>query len=284
MAVSGVNSNSQSALVTIKYDSDGREKWVASYDGEGNHPSSAKALTLDTAGSICVAGTSRQDILLNRYDGPDHREDPFVAMAIDPLGNAYLTGYSESSTESFHVVIKYDQDGKVAWLIRDKEVGVFPTLDGDGNLYLLGALSTPTTKSDYVITKYDSNGNQLWLHRLSKPGEDSPTAITVDPSGNVYVTGDSDQLDGTDRKYFTVKYIQLPQPDTRLSSPALISNGLFQFLLQGETNRAYSVQSSSNLADWKALTNLTLLANPASIRDPATSSQRFYRAIKQPQE
>ena len=205
-------------------------------------------------------------------------------MVVGPLGNAYLTGYSESSTENFHVVIKYDQDGKVAWLIRDKKAGVFPTLDGDGNLYLLGVSINPITQSDYVTTKYDLNGNQLWLHRISRPGNDYSAAITVDSSGNLYVTGDSNQLDGTDRNYFTVKYIQLPQPDTRLSSPAAISSGFFQFLLQGETNRAYSVQSSSNLADWRVVTNLTLLTNPAAVQDPVTSSKGFYRAIKRPQE
>jgi hypothetical protein len=51
--------------------------------------------------------------------------------------------------------------------------------------------ATSATFFDYVTLKYSSAGVPLWTNRYNGPenGNDYATAIAVDPSGNVHVTG-----------------------------------------------------------------------------------------------
>ena len=51
----------------------------------------------------------------------------------------------------------------------------------------------------------DANGNQVWVARYDNGGGDSGRDIAVDASGNVYVTGWSEDSSGI-RDYATVKY------------------------------------------------------------------------------
>jgi uncharacterized delta-60 repeat protein len=83
-------------------------------------------------------------------------------------------------------------------------------VDNSGNMYVTGSSFSGANGDDYVTIKYNAAGVQQWLARYNGPGNgsDVPSAIFVDISGNVYVTGYSDQLTG----YFinndaaTVKY------------------------------------------------------------------------------
>ncbi len=62
---------------------------------------------------------------------------------------------------------------------------------------------------DYATIKYDTGGNQLWVARYNGPGnwDDAATAIAVDDSCNVYVTGESySSSSSTSGDYATIKY------------------------------------------------------------------------------
>ncbi|HEY9174131.1 MAG TPA: IPT/TIG domain-containing protein, partial [Verrucomicrobiae bacterium] len=69
----------------------------------------------------------------------------------------------------------------------------------------------------------------------------------------------------------------------QLSGVSYPPGGPFQFLLSGEAGRAYTVQVSTNLAQWSVLTNVTGALTPVTIRDPNAGShpRRFYRALLQ---
>jgi hypothetical protein len=71
---------------------------------------------------------------------------------------------------------------------------------GFSRVTLPGMAEPPSGNFDLFITKYNSTGQQLWIHRLAMPDADFSsgsfgrawgdwTDVTVDRSGNAYVTG-----------------------------------------------------------------------------------------------
>jgi uncharacterized delta-60 repeat protein len=104
-----VNGDVGEDCVTIKYDEQGNQLWLARYSdpAHGNKPS---AITVDRQGNIYIAassysGTNTLDdfaivkydgngnqLWVARYDGPDHGEDVPVGFALDQSGNIYVSG------------------------------------------------------------------------------------------------------------------------------------------------------------------------------------------------
>src|SRR6187549_352747 len=76
-------------------------------------------------------------------------------------------------------------------------------LDIHGNIYSIGEFKgtvdfdpgntvfnlTAADKEDVFITKLNAAGNFVWAKRMGGAQVDIGTAITVDPLGNMYVTG-----------------------------------------------------------------------------------------------
>jgi uncharacterized delta-60 repeat protein len=150
-----------------------------------------------------------------RYDGPDHGPDEVIAMKVDNAGNSYVTGYSYSSTGyDDYLTVKYGTNGVPLWTARydgpahNTDDAEAMTLDAAGNVYVTGAsYGGNATGYDVATIKYGPSGNQLWAARYDAPahGEDDGFALTVDATGNVYVTGISwSPTTGFD--YNTIKY------------------------------------------------------------------------------
>ena len=140
---------------TIKYDSNGRRLWVATYNGRANHNDRACSIALDTSGNVYVTGysldsdtsidyatvmydsygdeiwvatydgsvnsvgrvddtvpdTSGNDLSTSGDEGPENDCDYAYAMALDRLGNIYVTGGSfGNGTRYDYATIKYSQE------------------------------------------------------------------------------------------------------------------------------------------------------------------------------
>lgn len=168
--------------LTIKYNGSGAQQWVAS------------------------------------YDSPQNFADEATAIAVDDLGNVYVTGTSPGiGTLGDYATIKYDGNGVEQWVQRynnssgngtDKAVAIFvePIARG-GNVYVTGESAGFDTGIDYATIKYSNAGVEQWVARYNNSGNvnDLATSLAVDASGQVYVTGRSNSPNFY-ADYATVKY------------------------------------------------------------------------------
>ncbi len=220
--------------VTIKYNSDGLEQWVARYDGPISGGDFAYALTIDNLGNVYIAGESDggnsfYDYLVikyntygiqqwvQRYDGPGSEADCANAIAVDAQGNVYVTGESQSDEGDYDfATIKYNAQGIQQWIQRydglaegdDKAYAI--KVDGVGNVYVTGESFGIGTDYDFVTIKYNAQGVQQWVQRYDGPDndDDCANALTIDNYGNVYVTGESFSY-SSNYDYVTIKYSSL---------------------------------------------------------------------------
>jgi hypothetical protein len=242
----GVGSNYD--YVTIKYDTDGNQLWVARYNGLGNLDDHAHDVAVDALGNVYVTGsctgttpyyfdhvTIKYDSLGNevwvaRYDGPVQGSDGGCAVAVDSAGNVYTTGGSDGLgwTQDW-ATIKYDCEGHELWVARHdgpKHNCDWPNdiaVDAFGNSYVTGI--DYGYFQDFVTIKYDSQGREVWVSRHdSHEGHfEEGRALVLDDWGHVYATGWTEG-DTTAEDYATIKYV----PSVELSfanTPATVRRG-----------------------------------------------------------
>ena len=198
--VTGVSDDSSRVgpdYVTIKYDTNGDELWVARY--EEGEPS---AIAVDDYGNAYVTGNTHNNAFATiKYDkdgnqlwvvGPIEGND----IAVDEAGNAYVTGSSLGLKQSYKLVtIKYSMEGNELWKAIYQGLAVWRpeqiVLDARKNIYITGTSHSSDINSNYLTIKYNDIGQEEWVAKYGGVcgSKDEANAMAVDIEGNVYVTG-----------------------------------------------------------------------------------------------
>ncbi len=145
-------------FLTIKYNTDGEEQWTAKHMGRIDE---ARDLAVDGVGNVYVIGRVGEspdynyatikynsfgiEQWIKLYNGPGNGTDDPGAIAVDLLGNIYVTGRSKGINSDYDfATIKYDSSGTEQWIARH---------NGPGN--------TAVTADEPVAIIVDNSGNVL---------------------------------------------------------------------------------------------------------------------------
>src|SRR5665213_1457032 len=230
-------------IFLVKYDPSGNVLWAKS--NGGNDIDEPICIADDASGNSYVTGifdsptiifgsdTLRNpnnanhtaDVFLVKYDpsgnvlwaksaiGADYDESNSVA--VDALGNIFLTGVFNSPTIIFSAdtltnasgsddlfLVKYDAMGSVSWAksaggsLSDQAYSV--ATDATGNAYITGRFSSPTIVfgfdtltnagyADIFLAKYNPSGNVIWAKSVGDAFDDVGWSVAVDASNDCYV-------------------------------------------------------------------------------------------------
>jgi hypothetical protein len=149
--------------------------------------------------------------------------DSGIFVAVDRLGNSAITGIFSGSVDfdpgletttltsagDWDIYVsKFDSNGNFLWSKRrggtGRDIGDGIGFDSAGNLYSSGIFSgavdfdpgletstlTSSGSNDVFISKFDTSGNYLWAKKFGGSSSDGSTPISVDSSGNIYLSGD----------------------------------------------------------------------------------------------
>ena len=188
-------------IATVKYNSRGEEEWAAEYAG----PADAVGVVSDASGNVYVAGNSHDDYLIAKYntngaeqwiasyDGISHGQDQAAVIRIDPLGNVYVTGKSQSQNAFDIATVKLNSKGIRQWVARhalsaDYHCNVSGmAVDDSGKVYVTASVAILQAYWDVfgIAIKHDSDGREEWSAIADTAI--APAGVVLDDSGNVYV-------------------------------------------------------------------------------------------------
>jgi uncharacterized delta-60 repeat protein len=134
-----------------------------------------------------------------------------MALVLDSNGDLVVTGLSWNGNDVDIRTVKYDvADGSKTWEAlyagtgEGLDVPSAIVADTHGNTYITG-ISWSGDTLDYITLKYNTDGQEAWSALEEDGSWNEATAIAVDGSGNVIVTGYNPNPAGW-ANYHTVKY------------------------------------------------------------------------------
>ena len=209
---------------SIQVDSSGNSYVTGYFNGTVDFDPGAGVTNLTSAGSadgfIAKYDSSGGLVWAKNVGGTNF--DSSQSVAVDSSGNNYVTGYFNGTADfdpdggvtnltsvgSVDVFIaKYDSSGGLVWAKgvggTGADNGNSIQVDSSGNTYVTGYFNgtvdfdpdggvtnlTSVGSEDIFIAKYDSSGGLVWAKGVGGTGADHGKSVTVDSSGNSYVTG-----------------------------------------------------------------------------------------------
>jgi len=236
---SSVNASGNPDIFTVKYAAQtGAVLWQQRYNGAANDYDAGKAVAVDAQDNVIVTGTSTeslaflggggydfctlkyaasngQQLWVKTYNGPGNGNDYPYALTVDAAGNAIVTGgiIGLAGNEDIYTIKYSAANGTTLWAqefdgsAHSTDAGLAIALDATGHVFVTGS-SSNGSNFDYITLQYDAaTGTPGWSNREDGPGHgyDTATAVVVDASGNVIITGTAPGV-GTGNDILTIKY------------------------------------------------------------------------------
>lgn len=228
---SGFNSGGNLDAITIKYDQDGNQMWVRNFDRGINDNDEGRMIALDAAGNVYITGYSRGngtslDAMVVKYDNAGNQQwasfyngtyngiDEGRSIAVNSAGDVFMCGYTSDSLYYFNTLtVKYNSAGTQQWAtlyagaLGGNDELLELIIDASSNVYVVGNTEASMANYDFLTIKYNSSGAQQWLQTFDGPSAsgDYGKGITLDPNGDVIVTGQSFETNQW-FDYMTIKY------------------------------------------------------------------------------
>ncbi len=217
--------------LTLKYDVNGALIWAKRFNGFGDAIDRAVAVATNTAGQVFVTGRSdngqNDDYVTISYNASGNQQwikyddrggrDRATALSLDPSGNLLVTGQSNNGDNDDFWVLKYTPTGTALWQkaydFVDDDRALAITTDAAGSVFITGQSDQnfdATRNWDIATVAFSSNGSPLWAVRYDgqQSQDEFPTAIAVDATGHVFITGRGDNDPGLtiDNEIVTLRY------------------------------------------------------------------------------
>ena len=214
-------------MCLVKYDGSGVQQWNRTWGGGSSD--CGDSIALDSADNIYLTGWTESfgagdyDIYLVKYDGSGVQQwnrtwgggssDLGRAIALDSSDNIYLAGQTESFGAGDYdmCLVKYDGSGVQQWnrtwggSRQDYGFAIAP--DSSDNIYLAGHIySFGAGEYDMCLVKYDGSGVQQWNRTWGGSRQEFVSAIALDSSDNIYLTGQTESFGAGDYDMCLVKY------------------------------------------------------------------------------
>ena len=208
----GFSENARSSGISsliLKYDLQGKLQWVSG-PPHGDSQSWIRNMVVDNAGNTYFVGTTsdttaEDNYFAAQYDSagqlkwtcqitrPCCGDDYSIGLAIDSIGNVYMTGNIHSDI----LTAKISRNGVVQWTSsyngpanRDDK-GRAIAVDDHGNVFVTGQSMGASSEYEFLTIRYDSLGHEQWVVREAGPSyeDGNPMSIALDKAGDVYIAG-----------------------------------------------------------------------------------------------
>ncbi len=203
--VSGWTGIPTNDFLTIKYSAAGARLWTNRYSGPDYSIDGAQLIALDTNGNAFVSGRFGSICATLKYsatgvplwtnyigisgNGP-------TGIAVDHSGRVFVTGGSgDYFTLGDYLTVAYSNSGVPLWTnryngpVNGGDIAQALAVDASGNVIVTGGSADISGSLKIATVKYSGTGVPLWTNRNDSVLYSSGSAVAVDGSGNIFISG-----------------------------------------------------------------------------------------------